>query len=169
MQKQKEKWYLSKQSSSIVEQINQSRLIYIIKSSKNHKNTSITREKKLKKRKNSRKIPISGETSFKNMIYSTAKPVKIIETQKIKSHKSSKNSQNSASNQIPTKQENPRKRNRSKHKTNQKRQTLAQKTRTIKENVRFFSLFKGAGVAKVEEIIDPISINTNRTIRRLWC
>jgi hypothetical protein len=24
-------------------------------------------------------------------------------------------------------------------------------------------------VAKVEEIIDPISINTNRTIRRWWC
>jgi hypothetical protein len=58
------------------------------------------------------------------MIYSTEKPVKTIETQKSKSHKSSKNSQNSASNQIPTKQENPRKRNRSKHKTNKKRQKL---------------------------------------------
>jgi hypothetical protein len=106
------------------------------------------------------------------MIYSTEKPVKTIETQKSKSHKSSKNSQNSASNQIPTKQENPRKRNRSKHKTQNKQKktkTLAQKTHTIKENVRFFSLFKGASVAKVEEIIDPISINTNRTIRRWWC
>jgi hypothetical protein len=64
IQKQKEKWNLSKQSSSIVEQINQSRLIYSINSSKKSQKHFNYERKKIKKEKKQQKNTYQWRNKF---------------------------------------------------------------------------------------------------------
>ena len=129
-------------------------------------------KKKSNKNKNKNKIKkLQTFTWFTAQQHKTSKSKTNPEN---KSHKISKNSKNSVSNQTPKKSHKKiktrktQKANRSNTKETKKAKDFSTRTHTKTENIRFFGLFKGASVAKMEEIIDPISINTNRTIRRWW-